>query len=282
MVRRAGAAPRGIRVAVHVLDRLLWWGARLFPAAPAAAWLDAVPRGKGPIGPSWPARHAAERGLALVPAPDGGLVPDLGALSHVGPVHPRIRAFYEHTARFALSIDVRWRGPLHLAAAVWAAGWGRRWGQLELPAASDVALTNEVFALQDGDRAEGTLWLRCYAGTDRALYVSRYDVVAIDGSTEPVVRITFPVPGGAWVVVFRAEAWGEGGLLLTEEGGEPGGAGLYLVPDGGPARYVRALREAIAVSATAAGVDAVHTFDLWGVRILELRYGIPLAEGAEG
>ena len=204
--------------------------------------------------------------------PEGGLVDDLGKLSHLENLSPRVREFYEHTGRFDLSIDVRWRWPLSVSASVWAWLYGRRWGQLELPAASDVELTNEIFALGE----DGTLWLRRYAGTPRALYISRYDIVRIDDEAHPVIRITFPVPGGAWVVVFRAEPLDGGGLLLTESAGRPGGAGLYVVPSEGAPRYVRALREAIAVRETPTGVDASHTFDLFGIRILELRYGIPL------
>ena len=258
---------------MHVLDRFLWICARLFPAVEDADWLASVPRGTGTIGRSWPERHAAERGLALRSDPEGGLIPDLSALTHLSGTDDRIRQFYEQTARFELSIDVRWRGPVRFGAWLWARLYGRRWGQLELPTVSDVQLTNEVFALGE----DGTLWLRRYAGTDRALYISRYDVVRLTPSSDAVVRISFPVPGGAWAVVFRAESMDGGGLLLTEVGGESGGAGLYLVPSEGPARYVRALREAIAVVPTTEGVDAVHTFDLWGVRILELHYGSPLA-----
>ena len=54
------------------------------------------------------------------------------------------------------------------------------------------------------------------------------------------------------------------------------GLARHSVHGGDPA-VVRPLREEIAVSATPEGVTASHTFDLWGVRILELRYGIPLA-----
>lgn len=243
-----------------LLDRLFWAAARLFPRAPATG-LDG-PRGAGRIG------GAFVEGLpGATRLPDGGLLAGTGALGH-GDLDAGIDAFYLRTAALRLDLQVRWTPPFALGARAFAALYPRRWGQLELPASDAADLTNEVWSA-GGSR----WWVRRYRGTDRALYVCEYAVARVAAEPDPCLRLTFPVPGGAWCVVLRTTSRGAA-LVLTEDGGIPGGAGLYLVPSDGPPRYVRALREEIVLSPVGAGVDAVHTFRWWGLRILELRYAI--------
>jgi hypothetical protein len=205
------------------------------------------------------------------------LISDLRSLAgptfDPGRVHPHVREFYEHTARFELGVTPRWSAPFRLAARLFVAAYAGRWGQLELPA-GPAPLSNEILALGDHGR-DGTLWVRRYEEGDRTLYVSRYDVVGVHG--EPHVRISFPVPGGAWVVLFRVVQRG-GGILLTEDGGPP--AGLYLLPADGPARYVAWLREEIEVVPTDRGAWAEHRFRWWGLRFLTLGYALPEASSA--
>lgn len=245
--------------------------ARVLPAV-QAPWLP-VPAGEGRIGPGWPAVWAAARGATLRREPEGGLIPDLSRLEGADSLHPAVRAFYEHTARFSLALRARWWGGLSLPGRVWAALYARRWGQLELPlgrGASGLALTNEVYRSSGADPCQW--WVRRYPD-DRALYVSRYDLVDVCGEPAPCVRIAFPVPGGTWVVLFRA-VLDDGALVLTEAGGRAGGPGAYLVPAGGPARYLRALREEIRVSANDAGCLAVHRLWWLGVPFLTLSYAL--------
>lgn len=264
------------------VDRLLWWAARLFPRAhPTESRppvLEGVPLGgAAPIGPDWPIDYARRQGTTATRAPDGGLLPGLTALRSIDlrDVPEVVQQFYLHTARFSLALQPRWRWGLRGLGGLWARGWARRWGQLELPTAA-APLTNELWDAG----GLGTLWVRRYCELDgtptsRALYVSRYDVV--EGPTEPLVRIAFPVPGGAWVVLFRVTET-PGGLVLTERGGRAGGAGFYLVPDRGAARYVAALREEITVVEAPEGARAEHTFRWWGLHFLTLAYELPSSE----
>lgn len=258
---------------MHLLDRLFWTAARLFPAVASAPWISGAVRGEGDrIGADWPRRHAAALGLTLRETPDRGLIPDLSRLD--GPtfstasVPAMVRRFYEQTGRFDIELDARWQPPFRWGAAAWGRLFTRRWGQLELPSDPSTPLTHEVYTLEP---TLGPFWVRRYPGTDRALYVSRYDVVDVPGRADPHLRIVFPVPGGAWMVLFAA-ALTEDGLVLTEDGGVPGGPGLYLVPSGAPARYVAFLREEITVRGTPDGLSAVHTFTVFGLRILTLSY----------
>ncbi len=264
---------------MHLLDRLLWAAVRILPAC-SPGWLDGVPQGDHlMIGPGWPVRHAEALGIALAAAPDGGLVADLEALRgpnlDPGAIHPNVRAFYEHTARFSLAVSPRWSPPFRWGSALWSQLYPRRWRQLELPDAG-APLTNEILALGP-DGSAGTLWVRRYTGTDRALYVSRYDVVTAAGEPDPCVRIAFPVPGGSWVVLFRVVLAG-GSLLLTEADGVAGGPGLYFVPNGGPARYFAWFREEIEVRPTDEGALAEHRFRFAGIPFLTLAYALPLSE----
>ncbi|MEZ4241484.1 MAG: hypothetical protein R3F59_36110 [Myxococcota bacterium] len=256
----------------------MWWLLRALPAVDAD-WLR-VPTSSGPVGPDWPAAWTAALGAPLAPDPDGGLIPDLTALER-DDVHPAVRTFYEHTARADLTLQVRWTFGLRWFGALWSRLVAGRWGQFDLPTGDDVHLTNEI--LRSGPPDPCQWWVRRYAGTARALYVSRYEVVRIPSEPAPVVRITFPVPGGAWVVVFRVHVDGDV-FVLTEDGGRPGGPGLYLVPaGGGPARYVRPMREEIRVWPEGTGCQALHRMWFAGLPLLTLRYGLdPERPGSRG
>ncbi len=236
---------------MHLLDRLIWAAARLLPAVDPAPWQAPLQGGPTPIDG---------------PDPDAGLLPDLAALG-VTEADPAVRSFFAHTARFELPVEVAWRGPVPRALAwLWARLFARRWGQLELPTKSGAALTNDVFP----DRS-GAWWARRYVGTRRALYRARFDVVPVAGERSPRVRVQFPVPGGAWVVLFGARGEGVGGVALVEEGRADG---LYLVPRSGCPRFVRVVREAIVVVPADDGVRATHTFVVLGATVLTLTYAV--------
>ncbi|TVQ94933.1 MAG: hypothetical protein EA397_00320 [Deltaproteobacteria bacterium] len=258
---------------MHLLDRLHWVFARLLPAVDVDALRDIPMAAEDErIGPSWPARFAASQGEPLRPLPDGGLV-DLARLAgpNVDPeaLSQAIVDFYHHTARYSLEVDVRWRFPFSLAVGIFGALYGRRWGQLELPFRNGSGLTNELFGV-----GPHRLWVRCYEGTDRALYVSCYEAASVPSEPDPVVRIAFPIPGGAWAVIFRVVQEGER-LVLTERGGRPGGPGLYVVRAGARPRYVRWLREEIEVNPEPGGASARHRLWVFGVLVLTLLYELP-------
>lgn len=254
-----------------VMDRLAWALSAVLPGVAAAPWLD-VPTGDGPIGPEWPARRAAEIGAPYARDAEGGLIPDFSRVPGAADTHPDVRELYEHTGKFDLSVDPRWTPGFGIGARVWSALFARRWGQLDLPLRGDTALTNEIWRSGAPDPAQW--WVRRYPD-GRTLYVSRYDLVDVPGQPDRCVRITFPVPGGAWVVLFRVAHEG-GAFVLTEEGGTPGGPGLYLVRRGGPARYVRAFREEIRVTPAPDGCRATHRMWVFGVPVATLAYRLPV------
>jgi hypothetical protein len=254
------------------MDAVLWGLSRLFPAAPPTPWLD-VPTGDGAIGPDWPARWTGGLGASFQREPDGGLLPDMSVIRGAEALHPLVRAFYEHTGRFSLAVQPGWGPGMRLGGWLWAVLFARRWGQLELPTVAE-PLSNEIYASGAPDVCRW--WVRQYADR-RVLYVSRYELVSVVGEPDVCARITFPVPGGAWVVLFRIVVDGDA-LVLTEDGGRPGGPGCYLLRTGRPARYVRANREEIRVSPTDDGCRAVHRLWFLGIPFLTLSYELPLSE----
>lgn len=257
-------------MSTHWLDRLFWGLARVFPVAERGPWLDVPTEAVGPVGPDWPARYAARRGGEAVRQPDGGLLADLDRLE-VGALDPMVRDFYAHTARFPLDVGVRWSPGFGLGARIGGWLWFDRWQQLSLPWRT-APMTNQVWRLTGEDPC--TMWVRTDRASGRTLYVLRYDVVEAPGLSGPGIRVSFPVPGGAWVVLLDVEALDGGGLALHERGGVAGGAGLYLVEHQGRARYVRWMREDIAVRPTADGLAAVHRLMLFGWTFLTMTYGV--------
>jgi hypothetical protein len=85
--------------------------------------------------------------------------------------------------------------------------------------------------VRDGAQV-GALWLRRLRATGGIVFSGLYGVVALPGSGEPVVRVTFPLPRGRLVVLLRPTATGRGGLRLTSGAGRWGDPGAYLVVDG--------------------------------------------------
>ncbi len=242
-------------------DRLLWALLALCPPTPRFPWLELRERGPAPD---------------ATPDPDAGLLPSLQGLA--GPtfdpseIDAFVQTFYVRTARYGLDVHVAWRFGFRHLGGLWTRIWARRWGQLELPMRSGETLTNELIP-----SAAGTWWFRRYVANGATMYRSLYAVASVASETNPCVSVHFPIPGGAAVVLFRAHLSEAGGLDLVEDGGKPGGPGLYLIPHDGPARYVRALRESIEVRRTATGLCATHRLAIFGLPFLQLRYDITAA-----
>ncbi|HHO49309.1 MAG TPA: hypothetical protein ENK18_00160 [Deltaproteobacteria bacterium] len=249
----------------------MWWWIERLPIVDAPFLADLPRAGPAPIGAGWVARGASGPPRRL---PEGGLLPELSTRGPaLAALDPELRALYEDTARFSVPVRPRWAILARWGRIAWVWGFARRWGQLELPTRADPALSNEIYEV-DGAR----VWVRRYldpAGqpTERVLYVARFDSVTVPLEPDPCVRIALPVAGGLWVAIFRAQR-SRGRLVLTEAGGSPGGPGLYLVPDGGAPRYLRAFREELELSVVEGGLAAEHRFSLLGWRLLTLSYAI--------
>lgn len=229
-------------------------------------------RSKGPVGATFLERAGAVD--AARPAPRG-LVADLAAFTsprfQATGVHPGIRAFYEDTLAFKLSVTPTWAPGASLARRVWSA-LGRRVQQMEFPQGGEEGLHSRLVAVRsdvDGrDDVRG--WVRTRAD-GRALYVAAYSSHALRG--ERYANIAFPLPGGSLVSVLRWEdlPGRPGGVLLTTHPGEvPGDQGVYFANRWLPLRLP--INETIAVWVEDGLARARHDIRVLGAHFLTLHY----------
>lgn len=186
------------------------------------------------IGPKWPERRWI-RG-DRVP----GEMDSLADYARPGfdpeSVHPDVRALYERTDDFGMTVTATWHRPYSAGARV-AGRWTSRVQQLNLPgpAGDPKRVSSELFTVAEpaasADPRDGPrLWVRTDDDTGEAVFVAVYASHVDDG--ERFVNIAVPLPGANLSTVLRIEHEG-GGVRLTTDC--PDG-GLYLHTDVGAFR----------------------------------------------
>lgn len=217
-------------------------------------------------------------------ATTGGLIPEFGVLasSSFDPdrVDPKIRDFYQNTARFRLdawaTVYFLARLPLWLLVTTIS----RRVQQLDFPLSGlDTAkgLTSEIILLRDSSGAvRYTGWFRRLVDAGRVLYAGFYMTQQTPGGVA-CVKTVFPMPDGNATVVLRPENEGTG-LRLTSKGSGFGDAGFYRVQrsgDGFLIWRVSHLHETFHLYVDQEGcVRGDHEIRFWGVRVTTLHYRI--------
>jgi hypothetical protein len=144
---------------------------------------------------------------------DAGLLPDFEALRGPGfdpnQVDPRIRDFYEHTARYRLAVDAHWSPVFRPLASLLVATVSRRIAQLNFPLNSRetaAGMTSGVVTLLDARSGQVafTGWLRTQPATGNIVYVGLYGVARPPGEVGPWVRVIFPLrEAAAWCCCVR-------------------------------------------------------------------------------
>ncbi|GAB2597223.1 hypothetical protein GCM10027168_32590 [Streptomyces capparidis] len=249
-------------------------------------WLDG-PRGeRDRVGDRWLPREAARHGARVRRGDaDAGLLASMAALDGPGfdaaALHPRVRGFYEHTARWRMELWSQW------SPWAWPFGWlvsalfARRLEQLSLPLRPlDAAhgMSSEVTPVAGADgRVLGTSWRRRLRATGQTVFSGWYQTVTPPGSRQPRVRVVFPLPGGRLVVLLRPAVTAAGGLELVSPAGGWGDDGAYLVvdPGGGSPAWARRIpvHERFHVHVDAEGVLRTdHALSCWSVPVLRLHY----------
>ncbi|MFB6117396.1 hypothetical protein [Halosegnis sp.] len=266
--RRLAALAGGIAAASAV--GLSWWSARGVPLSPL--------HGDARIGPEWPDRHNL-RGAAV-----DGEMESLDAYARPGfdpnGVDPVVRALYEQTADFEMTLDATWHRPFRLGARL-AARVTARIEQLALPAPGDTpkevesdlaALAGHAAAAdpRDGPR----LWVRTDRASGSGVFVAVYGSHLRDG--ERLVNVAVPLPGCSLATVLRVEHAGDGLALTTDC---PDG-GLYLHTKHGGFRLPAGQRFRVAPASdptAPAPPDSVdpQTVDVLAVQRIRL-CGLPL------
>jgi hypothetical protein len=259
-----------------------------------APWLWGPVGSTSGIGPRFFEELAAARGLVVLPSsPDAGLLPGLGALAgprfDPGEVAPAIADFYAHTAAFDLQIRSRWSGPFRPMGWMIARLFSRRLAQLDMPlSARELHGGVHSRIVRVAEAASGeilhTAWVRTAVETGRPVFVGQYGIAQIPGEEGPCVKVVFPLPNGNAMIFLRPRVDANGGLSLVSDGRRLGDTGFYFTVVAGPeerwVRYVRTMKESLALRAEGDGVAATHRFRVFGLPFLELRYAIVRRPGA--
>ena len=217
-------------------------------------------------------------------AATGGLIPDFAVLtsSDFDPsrVDPKIRDFYENTARYRLDAWATVYFPARLALWLLVTTISRRVQQLDLPLSGlDTArgITSEIILLRDSNGAvRYTGWFRRLTDDGRVLYAGFYMTQQVPrGGT--CVKTVFPMPDGNATVMLRPANDGAG-LRLTSKGSGFGDAGFYRMHrsgDGFLIWRVGRLEESFHLYVDQPGfVCADHEIRFFGVKVTTLHYKI--------
>src|SRR5215468_12596846 len=252
-----------------------------------APWLDCPLGDSVLIGTGIYDRIAREENLELREAPDAGLIADFAALR--GPtfdpeaVHPRVRHFYEHAARYRLEAwsDVALVGKFFLWLLVEFIS--QRMDQLNFPISPlEMAggMTSQIIQLTAPATGQVvyTGWLRKLKSSGLVMFAGIYSLARIPEEQNPCVKVTFPDRGSA-NVYLRPINHPDGSFGLHSTGSKFGKSGFYrLVASGAEHLLVRnftTLHEIFHVYPDQEGVLRTdHTISFLGMTIVRLHYKV--------
>ena len=250
---------------------------------PEASWLEG-PVGDEYVGANFYGGYAREAGLEVVEDEEIGLLPDFDALAGEGfdssLVHPRIRGFYERTARYDLRVGIDWSGPFRHPPRTLIYLVGRNIGQFDLPlSSSEMTMENELAGIEDP--STGVMpyvgWLRRSAATGKAMLAGLYTTCRLPLERGRFFKGVYPLPGGSATTIFRPENRAHGSFALVADGRRFGEAGYYRIHrTGGKLRVKQVpMREILHMSPGPDGkLLARHEFAFCGVPFLTLHYDI--------
>ena len=250
-----------------------------------APWLEG-PVGSKYIGAEFYRGYVREAGLdAVTDDEDAGLLPSLDALAgerfDASLVHPKIRDFYERTARYDLFAQVSWSGPFKHPPRTLIYLVGRNVGQFDIPlSAPAVAMKNELTNLKDPTTNVTSYagWLRRSASTGAAMLAGLYTTCGLPRARGRFFKGVYPLPGGSATTIFRPENRPDGSFALISDGRRFGEAGYYRIhctDDGALRVKCVPMEESIHVFADSGGaLRARHSFVFWRANFLTLHYEI--------
>jgi hypothetical protein len=226
-------------------------------------------------------------------APDVGIVGSLEELA--GPafdpasVAPLVREFYEHTTRFALDIEPRWRLWVRPGYLLYRTLVARPLGQANVPmnlreAQRGIRSRIDTIELAQPGVVAVRGWIRSFVDTDEAIYVGVYTTYRRDG--RGYVSVGFPIPQGNFTATLEPRARPGGGLVLTSSG-DTDQAGHYLTYVDPDTRELTALAvhgfsERLEVYVEDDRLRAEHAFSVFGIPFLVLHYRMRRKEPAQG
>jgi hypothetical protein len=250
-------------------------------------WLDCPMGETGRIGAEFYSRLAQREHLQIVASADAGLIPDFDRLRghefEPADIQPEIRDFYEHTSRYHLEA---WsEAPIMTRVFLWGLTRfvSRQMDQLNFPVSSlelSNGMTSEIIPMVDraGELCY-TGWLRRLASNQRVIYTGLYSVGWLPETSQPCIKVSFPLPLGSSTVFLRPEAQPDRSLKLISGGDRFGQSGFYRMVDIDEnhwrVRYLRTLRETFHLYVDPRGdLRTDHTVRFLGFTPLRLHYKI--------
>src|SRR6478735_2339818 len=231
-VIRAGLATLGASF-IYLLIRI--FGRTVQPSA--VPWLRG-PFGGDYIGDKPYEECARDEGLTIERrAAEGGLIPDFDALASaefdVSRVHPRVRHFYEHTARYRMDIWAEAAFPANIGLYLLVTTISRKVNQLNFPLRmleTAKGMASEIVLLRDAlGRVRYAGWYRRLIDTGRSIYTGFYLVGRTPNDDRPAIKVVFPMPHGNATVLLRPSSSNRGDLELSSNGQTFGDVGFYRI-----------------------------------------------------
>jgi hypothetical protein len=271
---------------------ITWW-LRLFgrPVAKRQApWLASPTGANRRIGEELYSRLADKENLVIAQEQQAGLIADFEALrgSEFDPrrIRPQIRHFYEHTSLYLLE---SWsEAPLLTRFFLWflVKFVSRRMDQLNFPISSlelSRGMTSSILQLREkrSNRTMYTGWLRKCAANGCVVYAGFYSAGRVSSTTDPCMKVCFPVPRGSSVVFLRPQAQMDGSLKLISRGSRFGDYGFYRVlavdDERWKVRYLRTLHELFHMYVDEHGILRTdHVIRFLGFTVIRLHYKMTL------
>ncbi|GAA1377031.1 hypothetical protein [Catellatospora chokoriensis] len=234
------------------------------------------------VGTGYVADLATElRGDYRPDTPDVGIVASLDELTGPGfdpaGVDPLVREFYEHTTRFTLDIEPRWRTWVRPGYLLYRNLVARPLGQANVPM-NQRETQRGVRSRIDTVSRDGTItvrgWIRSFADTDEPIYVGVYTTYRHDG--RGYVSVGFPLPQASFTATLEPQARPGGGLILTSRSklDQPGHYLSLVDPRDGrlTTAAVHGFAEDLDVYTQDGQLRAEHAFRVFGLPFLVLHY----------
>ncbi|WP_230687254.1 hypothetical protein [Catellatospora vulcania] len=236
------------------------------------------------VGTGYVADLAADLGGEYRPDhPDVGIVASLDELAGPGfdpaGVDPLVREFYEHTTRFTLDIEPRWRAWVRPGYLLYRNLVARPLGQANVPM-NQRETQRGVRSRIDTVSVDGAItvrgWIRSFADTDEPIYVGVYTTYRHDG--RGYVSVGFPLPQASFTATLEPRARPGGGLVLTSRSrlDQPGHYLSFVDPADGrlTTAAVHGFAEDLDVYVQDGQLRAEHAFRVFGLPFLVLHYRI--------
>lgn len=215
--------------------------------------------------------------------PDVGIVASLDELAGPGfdpaGADPLVREFYEHTTRFTLDIEPRWRVWVRPGYLLYRHLLARPLGQADVPM-NQRETQRGVRSRIDTVSVDGAVtvrgWIRSYADTDAPIYVGVYTTYRHEG--RGYVSVGFPLPQASFTATLEPRTRPGGGLVLTSRSrlDQPGHYLSFIDPESGQltSAAVHGFAEDLDVYVQDGHLRAEHAFRVFGLPFLVLHYRI--------